>query len=211
MTTVELPAVSGSGAEPAPPDQSQGRYRATMRAFRPRRTVPAAIVAALLTVGTLLVAGEVIARLFDRSLGALPVDTWARWGRETAWQDPLALALSALAAGLGLLLLALALWPGRGRVVPLTPPDGAEETVAAINRDGLARHVAAAATTVEGVDRAAAKVSRGRIRVRIATPLREPGDIAAQVRQAVGERLDRLEPVRPLPVEVSVRAREDGS
>lgn len=203
-TTVDMPPVVEPHREPvSTPESAAAAYRQAMRAFRPRRVVPAAIVAALLALAAWLTAAEVVSRLFDRPLSVLPVAWLSRQGRQTAWNDPLALTVAAVLVALGLLLLVVALWPGRGRVVPVQ--SGHADALAVITHRALARHVATSAESVDGVGRARVRVRRGQLRVRADTPLHDPTGLPAQVREAVSAELRRLAPLRPLTVRVTVR------
>jgi hypothetical protein len=209
MTTVELPVTPADEHADQHGADQRPAYRATLRAFRPRRAIPATIVAALLAAAALLTAAEVISRLLDRQLGALPVSWLSRLGRETQWQDPLALIVAGLAAVAGLLLLVLALRPGRARVVPVT--SGYGDALTAASYGAVARHTEAAAGGVDGIAGARATVRKDRLRLRVDSPLRDPRGLTEQVQQAVAGRLDQLAPLRPLRLKVAVRHRRDGS
>ena len=177
--------------------------RAVTRAFRPRRTVPAVVVATLLAVLAAMVAAEVVSHLLDRPLGLLPAAELARLGRDTSWNDPLALALSAAASVIGLLLLLLAFLPGRAQAVAVTA--GRPDLLMGVTPQAVARIAEDAAARVEGVSRARARVRADRIRVRADSPLRENGHLPDQVRQAVSERVGQLGLLRRPRVRVTVR------
>jgi uncharacterized protein DUF6286 len=209
VTALE-PAPAPAAATPAPvtdaspPDR--GQARATARAFRSRRTIAATIVAVVLAALAILAAVEVISRLADHPARVLPVDRLTELGRDTRWDDPLALAVSGVVAAVGLLLLLIAVLPGRSPVVPLAV--AAPDLVAGITPRALRRDAAAAAREVAGVTRASATLHGRRLRVRADTLLRDPGDLAERVRQAVTARLDLLAPVRPVRVRASVRRKK---
>ena len=78
-----------------------------------------------------------------------------------------------------------------------------------MTRAGLRRHLADAATTVDGIASAKVKVRRRRARVYATSSLRNIEGLADQVETAVTERLAALAPLRPLRVRVSVRKRKD--
>lgn len=182
-------------------------HRRVLRAFRPRRVLPATIVSALLALVAILVAVEVIGQLFGTSL-VLPTSQLGELGQDAAWNGALAVTVAVVAGLLGLLLLLLALVPGRARIVPLV--SGAPAVAAGLTRGGLRRYAEDAAASVAGVTRARAHVSRrNRIRLRVDTPLHEPGDLAEQVHQAVAARIGALAPVRVPRPRVSVRYREE--
>jgi hypothetical protein len=186
-----------------PPDGDRAAQRAVTRVFRPRRTIPAVIVALLLAAASILAAIEVISYLIDRPAGVLPAADLARWTRETQWDDALVITLAIIACLLGLLLLLLAFWPGRARGVALATerPD----VVMAMSESDLARLANRAAEAVDGVDRASTQVGRGRVAVRADSPLYEPGDLTDRLHGAVSDQLDALAPLRPKTVRVNVR------
>jgi hypothetical protein len=194
--TQELPRRNGDGEE----------GRAVARHFRPRRTIPAVIVALLLAAAAVLAAIEVISYLFNQPAGVVPADDLARWGRETQWNDALTITVAVIACLLGLLLLFLALWPGRARAVTIASERPG--VAMAIGEGDVARLAVRAAEGVDGVDHASAQVKRGQITVRADSPLHESGDLADQVQRAVAEQIDELEPLRPRSVRVNVRRRE---
>lgn len=182
-------------------------HRHTLRAYRPRRVVPATIVSALLALAAILVAIEVIGQLFGTSL-VLPTDGLGALGRDTAWNTPLVWLGAVVVGLLGVLLLALAFVPGRARMLPLV--GGRPALWAGLTRGGLRHYAEEAAESVAGVSRARATVSRrNRIRLRADTPLRDSDDLAERVHQAVAARIGALEPLRLPRPKVSVRFREE--
>jgi hypothetical protein len=181
--------------------------RTVAREFRPRRSVPAVIVAALIAITSILIVIEVISRLFGEPIGVLPADDLARLGRETAWSDPLAVTVAVVAVLLGLLLLALALAPGRVRARALAPVRPG--LVVAMPTADLQRLAVQAAESVDGVDRATVRAGNGRLTVRADSSLHEVGGLPDEVRQAVDEKLARLDLLRPPQVAVDLRHRRD--
>lgn len=200
------PATPPAGEVAAPPPTRNGdrrAVRAAARAFRPQRSVPATIVAAVLAVVAILAAVEVISRLIDRPASVLPAGRLTEFGQDNQWDDPAVLTVCGALAALGLLLLLIAIWPARSRVVPLSM--AAPALAAGITRRALRHDMTAAARGVPGVTGAAASVGGRRLRVRVDTPLREPAGLATEVRDAVSARLAQLAPVRPPRVSVAVR------
>ncbi|HEY8453658.1 MAG: DUF6286 domain-containing protein [Micromonosporaceae bacterium] len=197
----QAPRERAGERDPATGDRRAAR--AVTRAFRPRRTVPAVVVATLLAVLAAVVAAEIVSHLLDRPLGLLPTAELARLGRETRWNDPLALTLSAVASAIGLLLLLLAFLPGRARAVAVTP--GRPDLLMGVTPGAVARIAEDAAARVDGVSRARARMRGDRIRVRAESPLRENGHLSEQVRQAVSDRVGQLGLVRRPRVRVTVR------
>lgn len=214
MTATEPSATGAPATEtPATGRQADGGEderavrRAVARQYRPRRIVPAVIVALVLAVASILIAIEVISQLVDQPLGLLPADTLAELGRETQWNDPLAVVVAVVAVLLGLLLLVLALTPGRVRARPLASPRPG--VVAAVAPGDLERLAARAAETVDGVDHASAGAGNGRISVKVDSPLHDPGNLDGQVQQVVSERVDQLGLLDEPQIRVNVRHRED--
>jgi Family of unknown function (DUF6286) len=209
MTTDLLPGPAADHVAAPGPPRAGGRAqrRAAARAFRPRRMLPAVVAAAVLATAAILTATEVISTLVNRPAQVLPVGWLARAGRDVHWDDPAALATAAVACALGIVLIAVVLAPGRSRMIALTPGD--PQTVTGITRTGLRRYLAAAATRVDGIARARVRLSRRRVRVKAASPLRDARGLSGQVEQAVTARLEELAPLQPRRVRVTVRRRED--
>lgn len=207
MTTVELPLTTEQAPERQPGTPAAGRaaQRQVAHEFRPRRSIAASIVAAALAAASALVAIEIIVRLVDESNGVLPVDRLAELGRETRWDDGLMFAVAGVAIALGLLLLWLALWPGRPRAFGLVASQPG--VVMALSRTALRRIATQAAETVDGVSGARARDRRGSVTMQVDTPLRDPGDLADQVRRRVADRIDGYQPLREPRVRVGVRRR----
>lgn len=182
--------------------------RARRRAFRPRRTIPAIVTAAALATAAILIATEVIAALlFHHPANVLPVAHLVRLGRDTHWDDPLALTVSGVVAALGLLLFLLALWPGHRRVIALACDD--PDVVMGITALGLRRQIAQAAQSVDGITRARITVGQRRIQIYAVSPFRDTRGLAEQVHHAVTERLDQLAPLRLPRLRITVRHRKD--
>jgi uncharacterized protein DUF6286 len=194
---------AGDGAARAP-----SRGRATRRAFRPRRVVPAVVVAVLTAVAAFLVMVEVIAALVGRSAAVLPVTWLARLGRTAYWDDPRVLAGAAALAALGLFLLAVALWAGRPRAVTVRCED--PDVLMGLATPSVRRYAEDAATGVDGIVDATAVARRRRVRVRATSPLRDAEGLTDEVRRAVERRLDELALLRPPRLSVTVRSRGGG-
>ncbi|MDT0548755.1 MULTISPECIES: DUF6286 domain-containing protein [Streptomyces] len=201
-TTVDHEAPS------APPQAvDRQRRRAAIRAFRPRRTLPAVLIAALLAAVALLATIQVVASLINRDAQVLPVTWLTRAGRDLRWDDPAVLAAAAAILAVGVLLVALALAPGRPRMIALRSED--PQTTVGITRAGLRRCLTAAVGGMDGIDRAHVRLRRRRVHVNADSPLHDVGDLPQRVRQAVTGRLDELSPMRPLHVRTTVRGREE--
>lgn len=195
---------AGGGAWP----RAVAPRRGAARVFRPRRVVPAVVVSALVGAAALVVAVSVISTLAGHPVYALRPGLITGPLTRFAWDDLASEAVAAAVIVCGLICLLLAFVPGRYRVVPLA---GVDRSVAlGLTRAGLRNALASAAATVDGVDRARVKARPRRVRVKVTTPLRAPGDLRAQVRDAVAHRLDDLDPARPVRIKIRVRRRNTG-
>ncbi|WP_336206008.1 DUF6286 domain-containing protein [Nonomuraea sp. LPB2021202275-12-8] len=179
--------------------------RVAKRAFRPRRAVPAAVVAVLLTALGLLVAAETISALFGRPLRLVPYDRMLDWAVSTTWASPLVLAAAAVVTLLGLALLLTALVPGRPRMVPVRTGDA--EVVIGMRPKGFTGALAHAAEEVPGVRSARASLHGGTVTVTAETSGWDPEGFEQAVRNAVLDRLAALDPVEPYRVHVNVKER----
>lgn len=196
--------MQAAGDKPAAGARRRGR--ATRRAFRPLRVVPAVVTAALLAIAAILVMIEVVAALLHRSVAVLPV-TWLAWlGRTSYWDDLHVLAGAAAVAAIGLLLLALALSPGRPRAVTVKCDD--PDVLMGVTRPSLRRYAEDAAQGVDGITGARAVSGRRRVRVRATSPLRDARGLTDEVRRAVEQRFEELALLNPPRLRVTVRSRE---
>lgn len=177
---------------------------------RPSRTWPATLTAVVLLAAGVLAAVAAITRLVDGDWPSAWTSvqqsvTSATWGST-------ALRVAVVASMvLGLVLLLAALVPGARRAAGLaaTGSSAARRTEVAMTSRGLARVAAAAADTVDGVDRVSVSATDRAVRLRIRSSTRED---AAQVRDRVHQVVtDRLQgiAVQPTPrVRVAVVVKE---
>ncbi|GAA3114707.1 DUF6286 domain-containing protein [Streptosporangium carneum] len=210
--TPETPTAPGAGVSEAtaPPvsarvPRNRAADRAAVRAFRPRRVVPATITAALMTVAGALVAAEVISALLGRPLRWIPYDRLLSWASSTTWDDPSVTLGAALITLLGLLLVLLALVPGRPRLIPVRTDD--PDLVIGMQPRGFIRALAHAAEQVPGVDHARVRLRGRTAEVTARSPLREPVGLAEAVQQAVTTRIAALAPLKDHPVRVHLRGK----
>jgi Family of unknown function (DUF6286) len=152
------------------------------------RVLAVLLAVALLGAGLLVAVNVLLAGLRKRSF-YLPYETLARDLRRTTWASGQVRAAAIGACLVGLLLLWLALRSARSAALPLAPGPAGVDTE--VSRRGLQAALAAAATRVDGVQRARVRVRRLRARVvatshlRDVTGLRER--IEEQVRSALAE------------------------
>lgn len=193
-----VPAGAHRAEAEAPP--SKAADRAAMRAFRPARRVPAVVVAALLTVGSLLLLLEIVSALVGRPLRWIPYDRMLAWASTTSWSDPLVLLGAAVVTLIGVALLLSALVPGRPRMVPVRSGD--PDLIIGLRPRSVARALAHAAEQVPGV-----RSARGKLRGQTfaVTPTTYGGDVDQDVRGAVLSRLAGYDLVHPYRVAVRGR------
>ena len=119
--------------------------------YRPRRTLPAVVVAILVLAMCVLVALSAIQLLLgQRSL--IPVDRLVSAGYRLHWHDAGVIGSGVVVATLGLLLVAAAVLPGAPIVLPLDDHPGAGEQVAAgVTRRSLRQTLLHSAETTDGV------------------------------------------------------------
>jgi copper chaperone CopZ len=174
---------------------------------RSRRSLPAALVALVLLVGSVLVAISCIQLLLSQP-PVVPFAAIAETASTITWNQPAVLVAAAVVAVLGLILLAVALIPGRPTVLGLAHRDGQPDAGATCH--SLAQAVAGVTRTVDGVDSARVRLRPHTITATVQTSLREKQEIPEQVRAAIVERLDDIALARPPRIRVRVRtARSD--
>jgi hypothetical protein len=173
---------------------------------RPRRVVPATIVAVLLLAAAVLLVWACVQVLLGQT-PIVPFAALAEWGAQAAWADVVVLVGGGVLAALGIVLLACAWTPGAPNVLALA--DVGDDIDAGATRRTVRHAVAAAAGRVDGVTAASAQVSPGRVRATVTTPLRDAGALPAEVRAAVGDQLTALA-LRRAP-RISVRVNQSRS
>ncbi|WP_051752435.1 DUF6286 domain-containing protein [Streptosporangium amethystogenes] len=210
--TEEIPAAPGAAFVEPPasraPDEvvrNASADRAAVRAFRPRRVVPAVITAVVMTAIGVLVALEVISALAGHPLRLLPYDRMFAWASSTPWSDRQVMAGAGLVGLLGLLLVLFALIPGRPTLIPVRTGD--KDLVIGMQRRGFARSLAHAAERVRGVDQARVRLVGKTVRVDAHSAVRDTTGLADAVREAVTARIAALSPVWNHPVHVHLRGK----
>ncbi|MER7207315.1 DUF6286 domain-containing protein [Streptosporangium sp. NPDC000239] len=195
--------VTEETAPPARVPRNHAADRAAVRAFRPRRVVPAVITAVLMTALGVVVAAEVISALLGRPLRWTPYDRMLSWASTTRWDDSRVLFGAGVVALLGLLLVLLALIPGRPRLIPVRTGD--PELIIGMQPRGFTRALTHAAEQVPGIDRARVRLRGRTAEVTAHSPLREPAGLAEAVQRAVTTRIAALGPLKDYPVRVRLR------
>lgn len=170
---------------------------------RPRRTVPAVLVATVLLAVSVLVTWSSVQVLLGRQ-PLLPLADLLAIPAETALAAPAAMIALGVTAIVGLVLLIAAVVPGAPTVVALaaSPEDGAP--TAGVTRRSLVRALARAAV-VDGVDAVKVRLTGRRVVVTARTPYRtSQPDLAAHVHDAVTARLADIGLIRPATVVVRI-------
>ncbi|MFI7120310.1 DUF6286 domain-containing protein [Amycolatopsis sp. NPDC049868] len=167
---------------------------------RPRRSVPAVLVALVVLAGCVLAAAVAVQTI----VGEKP---WISYGavasalHDIRWNDPLPAIAGGVVALLGLLLLVSAMVPGRPTVLPLEggPDSGA-------SRRSYRSTLRTAASTVDGVSAAKLKVKRRAIVSVVTTGRTNTAGLADAVRTAIERRLAQIGPASVPAVRVRVKA-----
>ena len=207
--TQVLPLGAGS-ARPARAQawSHRGPRRKARRVFRPRRSVPGVLVAAVLAAAGILGAVQAASAALDRPVWKVPHRYFAGPLQHTHWNGTATLAVAGAVAFVGLMLVLIGVIPGRPRAIPLASGD--ESVVIAVPRRSLRRSIARLAEEVDGIDRARAKVRTRSVRVRVITRLRDTTGLRESVHTAVQDRLAALDPLWPPRVKVRLRRKAGG-
>lgn len=168
---------------------------------RPRRVIPAAVVAALVLALAVLVVWSCVQVLLGQA-PVLPFGSLADRGAGLDWSDPVVLVAGGVLAALGIVLLLCAWLPGKPNVLSLA--EVGDRTQAGATRRSVRTAVVHAARQVDGVSAASAQVTPGRVRATVTTPLRDTADLSEHVRAAVGDQLTTIALDRPPTIHVRV-------
>ncbi len=188
--------------------------RSTKLRHRPSRSLAASIVAiVLLGLGIAAVWFSVV-RL---STGAWPEFLTAptQWLASLSWNSPGTWTGAIVAVVIGVILLLAALVPGKfnGMQLDMRPDaahdDGGRATEVLLTSRAVSRLAAAHAGRMDGVVASKAKSKGNRVRLRVSTPLHQPGDLRQRVADSVRERLQSAGPTHNPKVGVRVRSTDD--
>lgn len=173
---------------------------------RTRRSLPASLVALTLLALCVLVAVSCVQSLTGHPPW-LPFDALTRLGTELTVGSPPVVIAAAVTGLLGLVLLGLAVAPGAVTVLPLDP--GPSGLTSGVTRRSLVRALQVSAEGVDGVDRADVHLGTRRVRVKVTTPLHEPGALGDQVCAALLDRLADISPTRTPAIRVRIKSRDE--
>ncbi len=168
---------------------------------RPRRVIPASIVALLVLAAMVVLIWSLVQIL----LGQQPIVSFgflAEQGAGLAWNALPVLIGGGVLALLGVILLACAWKPGAPNVLALA--EVGTHTQAGATRRSVRHAVTTAANQVEGVTHATVELTRNRVRATVSTPLHDTADLSEQVTTAVGDRLTTIALARPPRISVRV-------
>jgi Family of unknown function (DUF6286) len=184
-----------------------GARRKARQTFRPRRTIPgvlvAAIVAAAGIIGCIWAASAALSHpLWNVSRG----DFAGPLQGSVHWSGTGTLLVASAVAFVGFLLILIAVLPGRTRAIPLASGD--ESVVIGVPRRSLRRSLRWLVQDVPGVEAAKVRARRRTVKVRATTRLRDTTDLQEKVRTTVENRLRALDPLWPLQVKVKMRVKE---
>jgi hypothetical protein len=161
---------------------------------RPRRMLPAIVIALVVFAAC----AAVVVSLVQRLVGAhefVSYDSVADELHGLTWTDAAVLIAGVVAVVLGAVLLVLAVLPGRAVVLPLTTEDGVR---AGLTRAGLHSTLRRSAGTVDGVTSARIRLRRKAVKISARTDRGQSDGLAEQVCDTVTRRIQELgpEPVR---------------
>ena len=184
-----------------------GPRRNARRAFRPRRTIPGVIVAAVLAAAGILGAIWAASAALGHPLWKVPHRDFAGPLQDTPWSGTGTLAGAAAAAFIGFVLILIGVVPGRPRAIVVASGD--DSVVIGVPRRSLRRSLAWLAEEVTGIRNAKARTGGRSVTVRATTRLRDTASLREAVHAAVQDRLTALDPLWPLQVKVRLRQKED--
>lgn len=184
---------------------------------RPSRTVPAAVVAALITAGGLVGVWATVARLVTGSWPSWVTQTH-EWARTHTWGSWIVVALSVTVALVGLLLLMTALRPGMPNAYRISLPAAVDPrlqgqsspaqsgtTEFVMTRRAIAKLATAHAALVDGVGSVSAGVTSRRVTMLVQTASTQTEEIDQLVTRRVTDALAAVG-LSPQPT-VSTRVR----
>lgn len=182
---------------------------------RPRRVIPASLLALAVLAVCAITAATVIQGLAGQA-PLFPVGSLARHARTLRLDGAVMVSAGAVTAALGLALLGCALYPGRAETLALAavadePGDGqpgrGARSVAGVSRSGLRAALAASLADVEGVSGVRIRVRSRRVTARVRTELTATATLRACVRRVAEQRLGEAGLARQPEVRVSVLVR----
>ncbi|UGT63959.1 DUF6286 domain-containing protein [Nocardia asteroides] len=155
---------------------------------RPRRVVPAVLLALVLLAAAIAVIVSLVQRLTD-TREFVSYDRVAAELYAVEWGETPVLVTGIGALTLGALLLVAAVWPGRALLVPLVDEEGLR---AGVSRRGLRAAIRESAETVDGVTARGVRLGRRSVRIEARTDRVESAGTADAVCDRVSNRLREI-------------------
>jgi hypothetical protein len=184
-----------------------GDRRKARQVFRPRRTIPGVLVAAVLAAAAIIGVIWAVSAALGRPLWTVPHGDFAGPLRSTVhWADDGTIAVGAAVAFVGLVLILIGVIPGRPRAVPLASGDSA--LVIGVSRRNLHRSLRWLVEDVPGIDSAKVRTGRRSLKVRATTRLRDTTGLREKAEATVQDRVAALQPLFPLQVKVRLRRKK---
>jgi hypothetical protein len=187
---------------------------------RPRRSIPATVVALVILAGCVLVAVSCIQQL----TGHLSVVSWAQladYGRRLHWHDAQVLTVGGIAACLGVALLACAVLPGTPTVLPLAADHDTTDPAttgndraaggsvdAGVTRRSLRQALRHAAAAADGVTGASVRANNRTVVSTVRSPRPNRTEVGDLVGQQLQRRLDLVALARRPRLRVHVRTKQ---
>lgn len=203
--TLVIPAPGGPPRPARAEAWSQpGPRRKARQVFRPRRTIPGVLVAAVIAAAGIIGAIWAATAALGHPLWNVPHDDFAGPLQSTVhWSDSVILGVAAAVAFVGFLLILIAVIPGRPRALPMASRD--ESVVIGVPRRNLRRSLGWLVEDIPGIDSARVRVGSRSVRVRATTRLRDPAGLRENAQTTVQNRLTALYLLWPLQVKVRLR------
>jgi hypothetical protein len=201
-----------TGEAPSPPARAEAWSRPAARrkarqVFRPRRTVPGVLVAAVLAAAGILGAIWAVSAALSRPVWTVSHgDFGGPLQNSVRWADTGTLTVASAAAFVGFVLILIGVIPGRARALPLASGD--TSVVIGVSRRNLHRSLRWLVEDVAGVDSAKVRTRRHTVKVRATTRLRDTAGLREKTQSVVQDRLAALDPLFPLDVKVKLRRKK---
>ncbi|WP_227996020.1 DUF6286 domain-containing protein [Nocardia australiensis] len=157
---------------------------------RPRRAVPAIVLALVLLAASV----AVVVSLVQKLVGVHEFVSYDRVADELhglTWNEAPVLAAGVVAMVIGVVLLVVALVPGRPVVLPMAAEEGIH---AGLTRAGLHAALRHTASSVEGVRTARVRLRRKAVKISAGTDRTDAAGLAEEVCEAVTRRVHELAP-----------------
>lgn len=189
--------------------ETPGAERMARRVFRPRRTVPGVIVAAVLAAAGIIGCIWAASAALGRPLWSVSHGDFAGPLQSTVhWSDSGTIGVAAAVTFVGFALFLIAVIPGRPWAIPLASGD--DSVVFGVPRRSLRRSLRWLVQEIPGIDSATVRAGPRAVTVHATTRLRDTTGLRESVHTVVAERIGALDPLWPLKVKVLLRHMKEG-